>query len=79
MLLSSVAQSSQGLSGREIRTCMRLALPKAVRVPTTPALALAHLKDAIDQVANAMAHIQSNNNKHNTPTLEVARKLLGVS
>ncbi|WP_129932608.1 MULTISPECIES: ATP-binding protein [unclassified Pseudomonas] len=79
LLLSTAAQASQGLSGREIRTCMRLALAKAVSVPVKPALALAHLQEAIDQVVTALSHLHSNNSKTNTPTLEAARKLLGVS
>ncbi|MGJ7515473.1 ATP-binding protein [Pseudomonas baetica] len=77
-LLSSAAAGSQGLSGREIRTCMRLALAKAVRVQARPALALTHLQDAIEQVAGALAQLQTSQSKNNTPTLEAARKLLGV-
>ncbi|WP_247254589.1 ATP-binding protein [Pseudomonas moorei] len=77
-LLSAVAAGSHGLSGREIRTCMRLALAKAVMVQARPALALAHLQDAIDQVAGALAQMQTSQSKNNTPTLEAARKLLGV-
>jgi len=79
LLLSAAAQASKGLSGREIRTCMRLALAKAVKAAERPALALAHLQGAIDQVVSALAHLQTNNSKTNTPSLEAARKLLGVS
>jgi len=77
-LLSSATKLSAGLSGREMRTCMRLALAKAVRIPDQPALAQAHLQDAIEQVGSAMAQMQAHGGKTNTPTLEAARTLLGV-
>lgn len=78
-LLNLAAQLSSGLSGREMRTCMRLALAKAVREPTRPALTGEHLQNAIEQVATATAQMQAQSGKTNTPTLEAARTLLGVS
>lgn len=80
MILDSAAQLSESLSGREIRTCMRLALPKALVQSTTPRLSASHIQAAIDQVRTAVAELGSTATHHpSNSKLDVARKLLGVS
>lgn len=63
MLLEKCALSSEGFSGREIRTCMRLALPKAV-LATENDLAQAklcweHVEQAIAEIRLAQQNISS--------------------
>lgn len=52
-LISKLADNTEGLSGRSIRTCMRLALPKAIRRASDgaePRLSWADLDEAIQEV-----------------------------
>jgi SpoVK/Ycf46/Vps4 family AAA+-type ATPase len=60
-LLDDCAAHSAGLSGRELRTCMRLALPKvllaAEQTGDAPALALRHLEEAIAEVRLALKEV----------------------
>lgn len=82
-VLNLCAELSEGFSGREIRTCMRLALPKALlaaeAIGTAPALDQLHLTEAIAEVKRAMQHVASPATSFlpaNDTT--VARRLLGV-
>lgn len=82
-LLAHCAELSDGLSGREIRTCMRLALPKALlaaeQADTVAALDYRHLEQAIAEVRQAMndvaAPVPALRMENNTAT---ARRLLGA-
>ncbi|WP_338561932.1 ATP-binding protein [Erwinia sp. E_sp_B04_7] len=78
-LLDQLVQSSAGLSGRDIRNCMRLALPKAVQMPDKPQLTPEHLQQAIVQVRQAWAAVQSSPPQQTSSPTEMARKMLGVS
>lgn len=61
LLLTHCAELSEGFSGREIRTCMRLALPKALLAAeaagTAPALGCQHVEEAIAEVRRAMKEV----------------------
>jgi SpoVK/Ycf46/Vps4 family AAA+-type ATPase len=78
------AEQSEGLSGREIRTCMRLALPKvlveAEKDELPPMLKIKHLFSAISQVKTSINEVA--NNTLATP-LEIeksrtAKNMLGI-
>jgi len=60
-LVERCADASRGLSGREIRTCLRLALPKALLDaggnPADARLCWEHLRQAIAQVQDAQRHV----------------------
>ena len=80
-MLEKLAEISAGLSGREIRTCMRLAMPKALpeaeqkNIP--PALGITHLHSAIDQVLATHKSIGSQRS-HNPEDVVTAKNLLGL-
>ncbi|WP_454719498.1 MULTISPECIES: ATP-binding protein [Cupriavidus] len=83
-LLARCAALSDGFSGREIRTCMRLALPKALHEAEQrghpPGLALAHLEAAIGEVRKASHEVASSPEHGRAPAADsaTARRLLGV-
>ncbi|UMY59750.1 ATP-binding protein [Pseudomonas sp. LS.1a] len=81
LLLSEAAMQSEGLSGREIRTCMRLALPKvllAAEQEGGPAqLQMAHIQQAIDEVQTAQRQVAIPNT-HATKDAKRAKALLGI-
>ncbi|MGA3699839.1 ATP-binding protein [Enterobacteriaceae bacterium TYF_5] len=80
-ILKSLSEISIGLSGREIRTCMRLALPKALisaeQQGIEPKLSLKHLQEAITQVFSTHKSI-SNKNEGISNDTQVAKNLLGI-
>ena len=80
-LIDLGAAASDGLSGRELRTCMRLALPKALLAAEAshdaPALAWEHLEAAIGEVRQAIADVSQP--ARNGGGVAMARTLLGVS
>jgi len=76
------AELSEGLSGREIRTCLRLALPKALMNAGhgTPLLTLDHLKDSIHQVRQAQMDVASPLPGRRTDSeAATAKRLLGIN
>ncbi|TXH88984.1 MAG: ATP-binding protein [Pseudomonas sp.] len=84
-LLDITSKSSEGLSGREIRTCMRLALPKAFlaaeRDGGEPRLHTEHLLAAIEEVLashNQVATSTKPNNAHSAQDTARAKALLGI-
>jgi AAA+ superfamily predicted ATPase len=77
-LLEAVVGWSEGFSGRDIRTCMRLALPKALAAGVHPELQLEHLEQAIAQVKTTLADLANDQPAHSQLKTDVARKLLGV-
>lgn len=78
-LVDAVAALSEGFSGREIRTCMRLALPKALLEQNEPRLALRHLEAAIVQVRTTLADLATESRSSANISLDAARKMLGVN
>jgi SpoVK/Ycf46/Vps4 family AAA+-type ATPase len=82
-LLSHCAEMSEGLSGRELRTCMRLALPKALLAAeadgSAPALAQSHLDEAIAEVRRAMEEVGSTPREKLAGQAAAARQLLGAA
>lgn len=63
-LVNQCAEYSDGFSGREIRTCMRLALPKvlieAEKLGQEPKLDFHHLQSAMDDVTKSQKEVGSN-------------------
>lgn len=80
-ILKTLCEISVGLSGREIRTCMRLALPKALinaeQKGISPQLSIQHLQDAITQVFSSHKLI-GNRNISTIDDAETAKNLLGI-
>ncbi len=78
-LIELLATESEGLVGRDIRTCIRLALPKAImeeEATGSPAhLKEEHLIQAIQQVKKSIQDVGSDVNKNS----KIAYDLLGVS
>ncbi|WP_312073994.1 ATP-binding protein [Atlantibacter sp.] len=68
---------SEGLSGRDIRNAMRLALPKAV-LETPPHLRLTHIDSALSQIRDAYNAV-SPSDVQIPPHINTARKMLGLS
>ena len=86
-LLNQCAELSDGFSGREIRTCMRLALPKALMQSGVSieeaTLSVDHLISAIENVRKSQREVGSNTNtstkrKFATQEAQVAKSILGV-
>ncbi len=76
------AELSEGLSGREIRTCMRIALPKPLMSAEVgeARLALEHLRESIHQVKQAHVDVASSTNTRSSSSdAAVAKRLLGIS
>lgn len=81
--ISWVAELSEGFSGREIRTCMRLALPKALleaeEKQEEAKLKLEQLKEVIHRVNHAKSEVGTNVSTSNSNEIRTAKSLLGVS
>ncbi|MCF7521676.1 ATP-binding protein [Neisseria sp. ZJ106] len=86
-IIANIAELTEGFSGREIRTCMRLVLPKALleaeKAQVAPKVTLEQLQAVISQVKLAKQEVASNRNRRSrSETLEevnTARTLLGIS
>lgn len=80
-LLEEVSQLSIGLSGREIRTCMRLALPKALieaeKNKSIAQLCTRHIHEAVIQVLETHEVIRGAN-KATDREIKTAKNLLGI-
>ena len=82
-IITLAANLSNGFSGREIRTCMRLALPKAIleaeqnAVPAV--LKLEHIKEVIEKVKQAKKDIANTNNSMSSADRSAAKSLLGLN
>lgn len=76
------AELSEGFSGREIRTCMRLVLPKALLeaelAQEEPKLKLEQLKEVIHRVNHAKSEVASKNNAISSDEVRSAKSLLGI-
>jgi AAA+ superfamily predicted ATPase len=83
-MIESASQRSDGLSGREIRTCMRLALPKsflaAERHGLVPSLDLEHVHAAIDEVLASHQQVSTppSSRSHSAQDVARAKNLLGL-
>ena len=77
-----VAELSDGFSGREIRTCMRLALPKALleaeESHEKARLKLEQLKEIILRVKNSKAEVGTKVGESSATEVRAAQSLLGV-
>jgi SpoVK/Ycf46/Vps4 family AAA+-type ATPase len=85
VLIESASKRSDGLSGREIRTCMRLALPKsflaAEQQGQPPRLHTEHVLAAIDEVLASHRQVatpSSSNRTHSEQDVARAKSLLGL-
>ncbi len=76
-MLEQAASLSEGLSGRDIRNAMRLALPKAV-LESEQRLTLEHLESALMQIRDAYGAI-SGTALSVSPHINTAKKMLGLS
>lgn len=86
VLIEQCANQSEGLSGREIRTCMRLALPKVLMEAESnqqePKLTFAHLSSAMDSVRKAQKEVGSNVdhrvNRERAANAKMASDMMGI-
>lgn len=82
-IIEWAAELSEGFSGREIRTCMRLVLPKvlleAEQKQEEPKLKLEQLKEIIHRVNHAKAEVASKNNALSGDEVRSAKSLLGIT
>ncbi|GAB1366034.1 hypothetical protein MASR1M36_09050 [Candidatus Cloacimonadaceae bacterium] len=80
-LIEKVSETTDGFSGRDIRTVMRLALPKLFcdeNSFATRKLGLHHLEEAISQVKQAQADVGQYVNPHSLADIAKSRYLLGI-
>lgn len=81
-LIQYASASSAGLSGREIRTALRTALPRAVmEQPENPKLAWNHIESAIEDIKYAKTNVGGGNAKttvSSTRDAKTAKSLLGI-
>lgn len=84
LLIQQCAESSDGFSGREIRTCMRLSLPKAILDSESngqaPLLSLQHLLDSIGRIKSANQEVGTSRGRsaEERESVRAAKSLLGV-
>lgn len=81
--INVTAELSEGFSGREIRTCMRLSLPKAIldaeKNKQQAILKLEHLKDVIEQVKQAKKDVANTSVSMSSADRSAAKSLLGLN
>lgn len=79
-LIQRCAEFSEGLSGREIRTVLRTAFPRAlVQNPENPKVEWEHLRTAIEDVRNANRNVGRRNElTRSASSPDVARGLMGL-
>ena len=81
-LIDLCAQESEGFSGREIRTVLRTAFPRALmESPQECRVKWSHIKSAIDEVRMAKKNVGKRVSDSSTSahSVEPARQLLGIS
>lgn len=76
-LLDQATSLSEGLSGRDIRNAMRLALPKAV-LESEQKLTLGHIESALSQIRDVYGAISATVVTV-PPHIDTAKKMLGLS
>ena len=81
-LIQRASESSEGLSGREVRTVLRTALPRAVMaLPDEPRLAWTHIESAIEDIKYAKTNVGGGNAQSSTASVrstKAAQALLGI-
>ncbi|OOF41472.1 AAA family ATPase [Rodentibacter rarus] len=86
-LITQIAELTEGFSGREIRTCMRLVLPKtlleAEKAQIAPKVTLSQLQAVISQVNIAKKEVASSRRRtersERIEEVQSAKSLLGIS
>lgn len=82
-VIQAVAELSDGFSGREIRTCMRLVLPKALleaeQNNEEPKVKLEQLQEVIERVKKAKSEVANSENRLSAGEINTAKSLLGVN
>jgi|BioPla2DNA2_1021312.scaffolds.fasta_scaffold10102_5 SpoVK/Ycf46/Vps4 family AAA+-type ATPase len=84
-IVELAAAESDGFSGRDIRTAMRLALPKVFSDTQTEGdevskrIGWEHIEEAIAQVRRAQAEVGQYVNPNSKSELDVSRALLGIN
>lgn len=80
-IIEKIAVLSEGFSGRDIRTCMRLVLPKALleseQNNTEQVVTFKQLGDVIEQVKQAQKEVANKSNNRND--IDSARSMLGIN
>ncbi|STQ89204.1 ATP-binding protein [Iodobacter fluviatilis] len=84
LLIENCSELSDGFSGREIRTCMRLSLPKALldaeSLSLDAKLSIEHLESAIKQIRSANAEVACGDTRRQSISDSItSKKLLGVN
>ena len=81
--IQTVSDSSDGFSGREIRTCMRLVLPKALleaeQKNEDPKVKLEQLQEVIARIKQAKVEVANSETKLSAKEISTAKSLLGVN
>lgn len=82
-VINVTAELSEGFSGREIRTCMRLSLPKALldaeNNDQQAILKLEHLKEVIEQIKQAKQDVANTSRSMSSSDKIAAKSLLGIN
>jgi SpoVK/Ycf46/Vps4 family AAA+-type ATPase len=79
-LITRCADASDGLSGREIRTVLRTAFPRAlIANPDRPVVRWEHLETAIADVIAANRNVGRQQIKTSSASADAGRRLLGLS
>jgi SpoVK/Ycf46/Vps4 family AAA+-type ATPase len=79
-LIARCAAASEGLSGREIRTVLRTAFPRAlIADPQQPRVRWEHLETAIADVIAANRNVGRQQAKPNSTSADTGRRLLGLA
>lgn len=81
-MIEQAAQHSDGLSGREIRTCMRLVLPKvlleAEQSDVEAKVSIEQLLEVIERVKSAHKKVANSDVRIDKSEIQAVRKLMGV-
>lgn len=81
--IETAADLSDGFSGREIRTCMRLVLPKALleaeQKNEDPKVKLEQLQEVIGRVKQAKVEVANSESRLSPKEISTAKSLLGVN
>lgn len=81
--IENASALSDGFSGREIRTCMRLVLPKALleaeKNHEEPKVKLEQLREVIDRIKQTKVEVANSETKLSTKEISTAKSLLGVN
>jgi SpoVK/Ycf46/Vps4 family AAA+-type ATPase len=84
-LITSLVLMSEGFSGRDIRTCMRLSLPKIILEEqgggSNIGLKIEHVAEAIEQIKKAKKEIGKNGvgKQMSSSEIELSKNLLGLN